>query len=391
MCASAEQHIYELTDYLGRLGCQVDVIDIKGGEQQKEKRQQSSAKYHEVWHPSLPYEYDHPFLQRFTRLLLIKSQVSLFAILSIVPLNRLLNKERSRIVHTHIPEVALATILVSRLRRNSPITVYCPLGAYGLTKFSLRNRIINFTEIPALKWADHIIAITPSVEKWLVSEFNIDPAKITQIYTGGDFDDVKKFLSNKEHPCHQSNIVLCAARICERKNQFTAVKAMLKIKALNPEVKLIFTGPVSEVGYFKLMRDFIRENDLSSCVEFKGEVSRQELFKLYRDAKVFLFPTAAETQGVALVEAMAFGLPVVASNIEPIVDVVTQEEGSAILVNPYDTDGIASAVIHLINDDQLRQTMSEKAAKLGQCFSYENIAKQTLALYEKLEQNEKQN
>jgi len=48
--AGIEGYIYQLTRHLGQLDCRVHVIDIKGGEPQKEKRQQSSAKFHEVWH-----------------------------------------------------------------------------------------------------------------------------------------------------------------------------------------------------------------------------------------------------------------------------------------------------------------------------------------------------
>ena len=390
IAAGGEEYVYVLTRYLSRLECEVHVIDIKGGAQQREKRQQSSAKFHELWRLPLPYRYGYPFLRRYFNYLLTTSQILFFALLSAFSLNRLLAKEKIDIVHTHNENVALAAIIVNKLRRNNAITVYTPFSAYGLTKFSWRKRLIYFAEIPTLKWIDHIIASTPSVKQWMVSEFNLDPAKITQIRAGGtDLDEIESFLSHKEGACHRSNIVLCTGGIMERKNQFTAVKAMSKVVVAHPEVKLVFTGPFSQLSYFNSIQSFITENDLSSYVEFKGEVTKQELYSLYSDATLFLFPTTAEVDPAVLREALAFGLPVIASNIEPIVDMASQEEGSAILLDPYDVDGIAEAVIRLLEDSTLRQSMSQKAKKLGQTLSYENIAAQTLALYNKLVQGKK--
>jgi len=56
------------------------------------------------------------------------------------------------------------------------------------------------------------------------------------------------------------------------------------------------------------------------------------------------------------------------------------------LVDPYDVDGMAAAIIRLLQDSSLRQSMSQRAQKLARSLSYEHIAAQTLALYEKLVQ-----
>ena len=66
VAAGIEGYIYQLTRSLGKLGCVIHVIDIKGGEQQREKRSESSAVFHEVWHPPLPARSNYIFLQHFT-------------------------------------------------------------------------------------------------------------------------------------------------------------------------------------------------------------------------------------------------------------------------------------------------------------------------------------
>jgi glycosyltransferase involved in cell wall biosynthesis len=389
VAAGVEAYIYQLTQYLGRLGCQVHVIDIKGGEQQREKRQESSAKFYEVWHPPLPARCNPPFLQHFFTYLLVMSQALLFALLSALALNKLCGREKIEVIHAHNREATLAAMMVNKLRGNVAVTVYTPQAAYGLTKLPWHKRLINFAEIPALKWADHIVALTPAVKGWLVSEFNLDPGKITPIHVGVAMDEIEQFLSQREGACHQSNIVLCTGVIHPRKNQISAVKAISQVIKAHPEIKLVFAGPIAAAKYFQSIQRFIAENDLSPYVEFKGEVTRQELYNLYSDATLFLFPTTAEVQPTVLMEALAFGLPVISSTIKPIADVVSGK-GCAILVDPYDVYGIAVAINRLLDDSSLRQSMSEKAKELARTFSYENIAAQTLALYEKLVQDKRQ-
>ena len=389
VAASGEEYIYLLTNHLGQMNCRVHVIDIKGGAYQKKIRQQSSAKFHEVWHLPLPSQSKSPFLQHFFNYLLVMSQTLLFSLLSSFTLNRLLSKEKIDIIHTHNREPAIATIVTNKLWRRGALTVYAPKAAYGFAKLSRRKKIINFAEFLALKWVDHIVAMTPAVKTWLVSEFKLDPAKISQIYAGADSHEIDQFLSHKAGAPHLANIILCTGTVSGRKNQFSAVKAIPHVIKKHPEVKFVFTGPVSDAQYLASIQRFIAENSLSQWVEFKGIVPKQELYNLYSDAILFFFPTTAEIDPVSLKEALVFGLPIVSSTIEPIADVVNEGEGSAILVDPYDVTGMAEAINRILDDSSLRQSMSEHARELGKCFSYEGIAKQTLDLYQELIKNKK--
>jgi glycosyltransferase involved in cell wall biosynthesis len=382
--SGTEEYIYHLTDHLGRLGCQVTVIDMKSGVLQKEKRRQSSARFHEVWHPSLPHRYKYHFLQRLFSYILLMLHLFLFTLPASVVLNRLFSREKIEVVHTHTNIPALAAMMVNRLRRKPAVMVYTMHAGFATAKSSWRIRLPALPEILALKCADHVIAPSPAIKRWLISEFNLKPDKITQIYTGADVTELEEFILSRDGACHQSNMLLCVSGISARKNQFTIVKAIPQVISVHPEVKFIFAGVVSEAAYFSSIQRFIDENGLSPYVEFRGMVSRQEIYNLYSDACLFLFPTTAEAQGLVLAEAMAAGLPVIASTIEPITDMVSQEEGSAILVDPYDVDGIAAAIIRLLGDSSLRQSMAQRGKKLAHRFSHEHIVEQMLDLYNRL-------
>jgi glycosyltransferase involved in cell wall biosynthesis len=388
LAVGIEPYIYYLTDHLGRMGCDVHIIDIKGGSQIK-RRQQSSAQFHEVYRFPLPRTYKPHFLQNYLGYVLLVSQHYFFALSSIIPLYRLLAKEKIEVIHTHQRDAALAAVIVNKLNGNHAIVIYTEHLVPSKLKGWRRN-LIHFAEILALKWVDHIITPTPALKDQLVSEFNVDPAKVTQIYNGVELDESEKFLSHKVSTCHQSNIVLCAGVICPRKNQLTAIKTIPQLVEAHCDIMFNFVGPIIDMNYFNLIKKFIGENRLSPYVEFKGQIKKQDLYNLYSDAKVFLFPTIAETQGIVLLEAMAFGLPVIASKIGPIVDVVSQNYGSAILVDPFDVDAIAMGIIRLNNDRTLWQSTSEKAKELAQILSNEKVASHVFSLYNKLVQNKKQ-
>lgn len=383
--AGREEYIYQLTYHLGRMGCQVDVIDIKGGDQQRERRQRSSAKFHELWHPPLPPRYNFPFLRRYIHYLLMAVQTYLFALLSSFKLYTLLGRERIDVIHTHDRDVALAAGSVNKLRGKGAVLLYTPQGAFGFGRLPwYRKYLIDVAEMLAMRLADHLVALTPAARDWLIAEYALPPEKVTQIYVGTAVDEIEQFLATSEVPCHQSHMVLCVGVISKRKNQLTAVKAISRVVTTVPDVKLVFAGVIGDNDYFGVIERFITEKNLSQWVEFRGEVTKDELHGLYRDAAVLLFPTTAEVQPTVLMEALGFGLPVVASNIGSISDVVSRREGSAILVDPYEVEGMASAIIRLFEDGPLRQSMSQRAKEVAQTLSYRGVAAQTLALYNRL-------
>ncbi|MFC1940379.1 glycosyltransferase family 4 protein [Chloroflexota bacterium] len=386
-----EEYIYQLTDHLGRLECQVHVIDIKGGAPQKEKRQKSPVRFHLVKGPFLPYRCNLPFLRRFSRYILYPLDTLnyvLFSLLAAFTLNRLLSEKKIEVIHTHQRDAALAAVLVNKLRRARAVVLYTPQAMTSLKKW-LRN-VIHFAEIIALKWIDHVVALTAAYKDWLAAEYNLDPKKITPIHVGAAIDEIKQFRSQQEAVNQQSKIVLCVGGIMERKNQLTAVKAIARVVSTHPEVKLVFVGRISERNYFDAMRRFIAENGLTDHVEFKGEVTKQALYSAYSNASLFMFPTTSEIQPTVIIEALAFGLPIIASNIGANLKVLSQKEGSAFMVEPYDVDGIAAAVVRLLEDGSLRKAMSQKAEELAQSLSYEKVAVQTLTLYNKLVQDKRQ-
>ena len=115
-----------------------------------------------------------------------------------------------------------------------------------------------------------------------------------------------------------------------------------------------------------------------------GYVSLEDLPRYHHSCHIFCAPnTGNESQGIILLEAMAAGRPVVASNIEGFAAVVTHGvEG--LLVRPKDDEALASALLQLVDDPQGRATMSEACSKKAQDYSWERVSQRVLSYYERL-------
>jgi glycosyltransferase involved in cell wall biosynthesis len=386
IAAGIEEYIFDLTKNLALTGNLVHVIDIKGGSAQHLKRQQSRAIFHTLWRPPIPYKWNFFFLQRYYDYLMYPVdtlQFVVFSVFSIFPLFSLLRNEKIQIIHTHQRDTAMSAVLTNKLAGNKAVVLYTPQRVTSHLPKLLRH-IVHLPEILALKYVDQIIALTPAFKEHLVAEYGLDQNKITVISGGGAaFDKIQEFVLKKGCSAPSPGIILCSGMICQRKNQFTAVKAFAQVVKTSPDIKLVLTGKVGEIDYFQAIKRFVDENGLSRCIEFKGEVPKQELYSLYGSASLFLFPTTAEVRPAVIVEALAFGLPIVASNIRANTDLLL-EKGCALMVDPQDISGLAGAIINILNDTSLKKNMSEKATQLAQTLSYQNMSTQILALYEKL-------
>jgi phosphatidylinositol alpha-mannosyltransferase len=105
---------------------------------------------------------------------------------------------------------------------------------------------------------------------------------------------------------------------------------------------------------------------------------------------VFCCPnTGNESQGYVLLEALAAGRAVVASNIEGFAGVMT-DEVEGLLVRPKDPDAIAAGIVRLLRDPKLRQTFGERGQALARHYSWDNVAHRVMSYYERILYERKQ-
>ena len=162
-----------------------------------------------------------------------------------------------------------------------------------------------------------------------------------------------------------------------RKNILTLLAAFAQFRQRTPGYQLALCGPKG--WYYESLFRGSEKLGLGADVVFTGTVTEPDLVTLYRAAEFLAFPSLYEGFGLPLVEAMASGCPLVASNAGPVPEVVG---AAAILVDPLDVSGFATAMRELAASPTRRGELAEKGRVRARSFSWEQTARATSAVLE---------
>lgn len=233
--------------------------------------------------------------------------------------------------------------------------------------------------------ADKIVAVSENTKNDLIELVGIAPEKITVIYSGNNL--LRRELSSEEKAeflkVHQlaGRFVLYLGTIEPRKNIKGLIKAfnVLKAKAEFSDLRLVLAGAPGWKN-----RAILKEWRLSpyqNDIIFLGYISQKEKEILYSSATVFVYPSFYEGFGFPPLEALAYGLPVVCSNVSSLPEVVGE---AAILINPAQPFEIASGIEEVLRSEELRAYLKDQAVARVAKFSWDKTAKQYLQLFKSL-------
>jgi glycosyltransferase involved in cell wall biosynthesis len=155
--------------------------------------------------------------------------------------------------------------------------------------------------------------------------------------------------------------ILSVGQIKPLKRHEDAIRALALLSPEMPQLRLLIPGPVMEEGYRKELEDLARDLGLSERVELMG--MRQDVPRLMREADCLVLCSEREAFANVIVEAMAAGLPVVASAVDGSKEAVKDGE-SGYLVPVGDVEGYARALRTILNDADLRRRMAETGRRL---------------------------
>ncbi len=151
------------------------------------------------------------------------------------------------------------------------------------------------------------------------------------------------------------------------------LEAMVKLRKTIPDIHLTIAGDGDDRPR---MEDKSADLKLRSCVEFAGSLDEQALKAHYAQATVFVLPSDMEGFGMVFIEAMAYGLPIVALNAAATPEVV-QDGVTGILIKESHAESLAAAIATLLGNRELRQSMSEASRRAVTArFGYEQFALQ---------------
>ena len=173
--------------------------------------------------------------------------------------------------------------------------------------------------------------------------------------------------------------LLSAGRIVHQKGLDLALRALGSLKELNWEWHIAGDGPQMSV-----LQSLAKELGLGDRVHFLGWQSREQLMKCYGQANIFLFPSRHEGMPNALLEAMASGLPVIASCIAGNEELVVDGE-TGYLVPSEDIEALRAALKKLLSERTSREQMGKASRQyVEENYSWESTAQQYALLLEKV-------
>jgi glycosyltransferase involved in cell wall biosynthesis len=173
-------------------------------------------------------------------------------------------------------------------------------------------------------------------------------------------------------------MILYTGRLADNKGLEHLVDASYDVVARYPEAKFVIVG--EDWGVLKRLKKKIWANNLDDYFEFTGHIDSYELFKSgYAAANVFVLPSEWEAFGIVLLEAMACGTPIVASDVGGIPDVV----GDIGRIFKYgDTRALAENIIDILdNEEQEREKSIQGRAKVIEQFTWSAVVDRLEAIY----------
>ncbi|MSO54532.1 MAG: glycosyltransferase family 1 protein [Rhodospirillales bacterium] len=175
----------------------------------------------------------------------------------------------------------------------------------------------------------------------------------------------------------REGFLLAVSDLYVQKNLHGLLAAVAKARHDNPDLTLKIAGRAVDPDCARQLERDVAALGLGAHVEFLGHCSAADLADLYRRCGLFVFPSLVETFGHPLVEAMASGAPIIASRTTAMPEIVGD---AALLVDPYNPDDIAAAIVMALRDDALRRNLSKKALARARSYSWAECARRTAAV-----------
>lgn len=239
----------------------------------------------------------------------------------------------------------------------------------------VRSALWKRVERRGLAAQKHIVSITPYVREM------VEPLTDASIH---DIDNPidEQFFNVESRP--EPGRILCTGWVNKRKNTLGSVEAFARIAGNHPEAKLIIAGEAREASYLDRVKQSIAEHGIAERVEFLGHVNHSRLVQELARASVFLLPSRQENAPMAIAEAMAASLPVIASD-RCGMPYMVEEGRTGFLIDPEMIDQIADRLTRLVGSQELCQKMGRAGREVAlKRFHPHAVAEKTVAVYQQV-------
>jgi glycosyltransferase involved in cell wall biosynthesis len=294
---------------------------------------------------------------------------SISGILRTIPkLAEIIQKEKVDVVHAHSRVPAWIAYFAAKKTGTVFITTWH--GHYGSWLWTL-----------PMCWGKRMIAVSSSIAKHMAVRYGINPEKCRLIPVGLDLDKYKPRFASRSNGCLRR--VGLIGRMTRIKGHMDFLKAMAEVIKIVPDIRILIVGDAApkDIRYKKDVLEMIKCLGLESYTDLMG--NRYNIPEIISGLDLLvLASTAPEAFGRVIIEAQSCKVPVVATRVGGVQDII-EDEKNGLLVSPGDIQSMSQAVLRILQDSLFAKTLIENAYRIvKERYDIGLIVRATLGVYE---------
>lgn len=235
---------------------------------------------------------------------------------------------------------------------------------------------------------DGIITVSNYSKKDIIETFNFPENKVyvthlasEDIYRPLD-KRVSRYIAEKYYSI-QGDFILYVGGFSPRKNIVGLIESFSKLLcSYKKDVKLVVVGKKGKS--YEIYKKRAEELHISDKVLFPGFVSIEHLPYIYNASQLFVYPSFYEGFGLPPIEAMSCGVPVIASNVTSVPEVVGD---GGLLIDPKDIDNLCDSMFRVLSDEELRKKLISLGLSKASNLSWDKTANETISAYNRIIKN----
>lgn len=265
-----------------------------------------------------------------------------------------------------------ALVVVATLRK-SKVACRVVTNVYGEgIDMAVHGKVLRLADRWAGRRVDHVTAISQAVRQFLVTDYGYPSAHVTCIPLGWEGDPLPRRTAPRRPT------IICVGGLRPEKGHAVLLAAVAEVRRDISDVRLVVIGDGDLRPKLEAQVSVLKMND---AVEFLGAVP--DIWPHLADADVFAIASRSEAFGIAIAEAMAAGLPVVAPAVGGIPELVLPGKTGE-LYPPGDHKALASAIVHLLKSPDLRSKMGDDAQQAAEPLRMDTAVGRYFELFEKV-------
>jgi glycosyltransferase involved in cell wall biosynthesis len=220
-------------------------------------------------------------------------------------------------------------------------------------------------------FADEILAVSDQTKDKLVSMKHIRPEQIRPVYCGVEYDRIQDIVNNHKEDKGESYDAVFMKRLNYGKGVLDLLKIWKEVVAVRPNARLGIIGDGSDDIISKI-NSFIKKHGMEENVDLLGVIyDVDKKFRILNSSKIFLLPTHEENWAIVIGEAMASGVPVIASRLKEITPIW---KDNVVWCGVGDIKAFAAEVLRLLGNPKDREILSKKARSFILRYDWKQIA-----------------